>query len=1028
MISEFQNQFQNQVTSKPSVTSGDQTRYATGAFNRNTLQLRSGEASFLTKVCEYTGQEWTATNNPLTTFYHGVVLSPSSNLSEDAKLPLMVDGTFVTLSDTILNGNVYQQNPDHVLESAQILAKDQTGATDNYIFTAEGEGNQKTLSATSSGITDHSSIKVENQATTIESKTIYMDENQPLYTHKQSQIINTAGKLELKTMTGAYINGEINAEVNTTFPVLPTSQVQIDEEKVELLHNRRNSTDYTQTLTTNSISVSETQTEIGPANGTATVSAETINIHQLTRTSDTRMKVTDNSGNTVYLATGLHGQVSHVVNPVEETDSNLQVSVNNLIVYFQHILGQDMDTTVAKRLSYMHDDFMSLEDPTIETDFQATLDSNRYLSLNDLRASLAIVNKKITSLVGLSPEHLNSISELAAAVNSDTGEYSVANELANVQKQISNLYSMMQEVHPSTLTQDMALMVGLFESFLNQNYMGIYNVSGSEPLEAAEDLESTLKPHSTYMYSTYATESLHSLTGTLVPTKTFNSIVDDEGMVPFYPLRFFYLDAGGIESTYDVQHSSSNMLNAVTLPNGKELNPFVLGYVNPFGEGFVGFLKDINIQRYCYVDNFNLMDKFLPESRIFKETWNEVSDGYATFKTFEEDKVNHSLSENIILGKEMHIPNIGSSSTWAQYQILNDKKITALTSIEVGGDISPNQWPYRYYPVLAPKAEQVTFDPANYAWNANTPSVRKVTFSPTVTIQVNPEGAATGDTTFMDYLATIEREVTIPSVYATDPRDDTDQTMHIDIIVDGTVNIDINYPTLTPANLLPTLTAEQQASYQNNMRMVKIMRIQGKDTVNPQTVAGFTALVTKVTRETDPATFNNERSTVLNMAIFNMLNAGHLDNGEWVTHYDVSFYYKPIIHSLHGFDRVDNKVSNVGQDLLTLEGLPYQVFMSPLLTNPQNSQVDDGMYYIQQTIDAQGVDGYTFHVPTLGSTVEYYNPATGLYNALDVDEDQDSNNQVWVEKLSGQGNVIYRSHLVLQMGYGGLSQTYYDQI
>jgi hypothetical protein len=978
----FESSELDKLTSVPVNTVNDRTRYSTGQFNRDTLQLKSGEAKMINKIYEYNGQVHHTPNHPQFNFYTGAVVSSSTGL--DVDMPVIVDNKQLNLDDVVLAANLYQQDASTVIETSRLHGVDTFSSTrTDPIMTVEGTEDQQTAVLKHNLVDGDAQYESSISVNKLPRVSDVAQNASGLLL--QTQLINKGQTTESKmTIT----DGDV--QIQSIVDDVEQSKVNVSPSGAKL--SAADSAQYVQTSIDASI--------IGPATGTFRVDSNTILMHQLTR-QESQMVVTDQATNNVLLKTDSQDPNLtadfDVVSPVVDDDSSMQVSVNHIVLYLKRLLDQNVNAAIERRLKFMSDDFLNLDDESIETDFQALLDLPTYLSLHELRQSLAIINKKVTAVVGVSPEHLNSIKELADRINAENGQYSLARELSDLTAQINNIYSMLQEVHPSSLTLDMARLVGAYESFLEQNYAKTYLVHNTT--QVATDSETNLRLPTSLTYSSLATDALCSLSGPLNPTRQFTGIIAGKGLVTLYPTRFWYTDGSGIECTYDLTNDTDHYLKEVKLPNGDILNPFVSGFINPFGESQIGFLKDLNLGKYCFVDGFNFVNDFLPESRIYKEVWNNMELGYAQFKTFEEDKQHHSISENVLNAHKKTF-QIDENGALGAFSLLKDRKVTDISRVRMSGPYgNAAEWPYTYIPVMAPPEEQEDFNAANFTWDTPISVERQISFSPVTEFDLSP-GYAKTHTDILEYFGFLEQTVHVPSVYASDTHS------YLDIICGQTT---IQFDGV-------------------DVKCAKIMRICGSP---PPGHTGIT--FTKLVEAMRNPKYGTQ--TLLNSAIFNFLNGGVTTDTTRAYHHSADIYYKPFIHHMHDFTTARGDVLSVnttdkvftfqkGDDVLTVHMVP--LFTHTLTSSSdRNNMGETGMYKVVPTYESDNVT-YDFISPSVGRKLQVYDGAS--YTDLQVDATPDANGKVWANELDGHSAVVFRSDWVLQMGDSHLNSFYENQM
>ena len=1020
---------------------GDQSFYESGAHNRSVLKLSAGEASFLAKVIEYTGDKKSVNDIDV---WHAAVLSTRTAL--DGDIPIVMGNDVAFTKDTYLTKNTFHQDNRYVLESARIHAQDLNAvpqvenlttqemedvpyADRNFLVKIEGNEEKRILLAEQTGTSGTGASRIQMDivddfaATSLQSESATGEDNELRLT-KGSVTIKANVDDALKTTFTSSGTGIKLQYTDQNALEVKESATQISGQKLNVVASAIAMHEITRAGNTTKICDSGTNDAI----------LDTLNVVPLPATTSTSPIVTNTRD-------AVEGDAEYDADNITQTQipTSKSISVQSLIRYLERVLGTEERSELDTRWRLLTHDFMNhdVENPESEIEFQAALENSEYFSLQQLKKAIAIVNKKITTVVGVSPEHLNSIGELAAAVSSNSNEFSLARELSQVQKQISNLYSIIQSQFPSQYTENDSIDLDAFFNYLE------HKVSLLTGPNMPINEEPNLINLSTYMYSSQATDALQSLVGGTLRGQTFDIVTNTATLVPFYPVRYFYLGGGGIETT---RKDSDNFLPQVTFPSGVKLNQYVTCYINVFSKDSMGFFKDINMAsgEYVLCDRINLLKKnSRPEMRLYKEIFNESAEHENNVKsnilsTFKEDKRNHSFGPNIVTAHNLgynsgpfsldqYLQDITTDGDLlfdadgaplyeqgrdnpayhtfpTGYEFLVDKKVTKISTCQIAGThmtwnstpgLTPeptatdSAWSYNYWPVLATRNEQSECDVTVGDLNLK--------FMPTTVIQIPNKHDGNDISNPKDWFESQVTDIEVPTVYATDE--------YIEIIVAQSILV-------LGQQEIPALTIMRVGSR-------AMVAADGDTPEVPAVDSGFTSLVERIAILLE-GDFIDDNVTVLNEALKDLIQTGTVTYYEKLVYhsFDLASFITQYDENVVGGYAYDNDPLKVGFELTISDNIYSTIpFLVPKhLGGPDASsgviiKAETMSTYSYTTNDLPQLlpDGFGTLSLMDGTGIEHPFVHTG--NPADYATQMEA-------AMSEYANLIYRGEYAIQMGDG----------
>jgi hypothetical protein len=172
--------------------------------------------------------------------------------------------------------------------------------------------------------------------------------------------------------------------------------------------------------------------------------------------------------------------------PAEESSpalpayGHIKMTLHDLLLWVYEIAtlnnsGVHADVAGAAIASRFQD-WLSMSREIADTKFDTVLTTGDTLNNDSLQKAIAVVNRKIEGVVGLTNiETLNSLRELSARVDKDQGGFKVLNQLLSIERNIDNLYRILHQIAPDVTREqfdDVITYAKVYqEAFMGLDYM-----------------------------------------------------------------------------------------------------------------------------------------------------------------------------------------------------------------------------------------------------------------------------------------------------------------------------------------------------------------------------------------------------------------------------------------------------------------------------------------------------------------------------------------------------------------------------
>lgn len=450
--------------------------------------------------------------------------------------------------------------------------------------------------------------------------------------------------------------------------------------------------------TTGEVKIAGQSVRVSPANTFEVTS--NVAMHQLTASANTDMTVATDAKKTNHFllkAIDVNFTGDRVSMPsvfpstpsVSAGKGTIEASLAQILTLIYGFFHGAASKDYEERLTYFSDDFVNMERyAQVEQAFQNAIDDmDKTMSFKESRIALSVLNKKITSILGLTPpETLNSIRELAAKVlssSSDVG-FSVATELSNMQAMINNLYLTQAALFPSVPDPPGA-------SYLLYDDMFKFDLN---------ELPRCV------IYSKGGTERLHQLTEPRFPTSYSDITPLMDGTVIFYLLKGYHLTGSGlVKNATGEEFKDATGTNVLFANNGP-------GYITL--DGTMGFFYDVSMQKFVFCKGLDLhsltAESRTPQERAYKSIWTKLPlTTPRELGNYTYDPFYHSFGS--VLHGGSRLTNFPSGDAYSQ--LSDDRKLTFSLSLNIRSSGNAD--------FIVPLNFNPSHDPQAYKYNVSIP-------------------------------------------------------------------------------------------------------------------------------------------------------------------------------------------------------------------------------------------------------------------------------------------------------------------